>query len=235
LSFSAQDPAQRRAEIGAAVLFLATAAASITGEILLAPLLNAPDPLAAVADHPTTLMLGTLLWSVNNIGIVFIAVFLYPFLRPRNAFVATAFLATRIVEGTVMMAGILAALLLIPLAADYRASGSGSSLAVLAQLVKEAKVLGISKLSLPLLGLGGGILTWFLYRARLLPAAIALTGFAGYVLVIGGGLAGWFGLLEASPFAASSLLAIPVAAFEILLLPFWLLFRGFRTGNGGAS
>lgn len=240
MSFSTanrEDPVKRRAEIGAASLFLATAAASITGEILLAPLLNAPDVLAAATAHPATLVLGALLWSVNNIGIVFIAVFLYPFLRPKNAFVATAYLATRIVEGTIMMVGILAALLLLPLAAEWRGAGSPEqgSFAVLAQLLKQAKVLGISKLSLPLLGLGGVILTWFMFRARLLPAAIALTGFVGYILVIGGGLAGWFDLLETSPFAASSLFAIPVAVFEIVLLPFWLLFRGFKNDNGGAS
>jgi hypothetical protein len=236
LSFSAQDPV-RRAEIGAAVLFLVTAAASITGEILLAPLLNASDMLAAVGEHPTALVLGSLLWSVNNVGIVFIAVFLYPFLRPRNAFVATSYLAVRLVEGAVMMVGVLAALLLIPLAGDYRTAGSpeGGTFAVLAHLLKEAKILGISKLSLPLLGLGGVILTWFLFRSRLLPAAIAVTGLVGYLLVFGGGLAGWFDLLDASPFAISSLLAVPVAVFEILLLPFWLFFRGFRKPQGDAS
>jgi len=128
-------------------------------------------------------------------------------------------------------------LLLLPLAREYHGAGSPHEgiFGLLAQLLKEAKVLGISKLSLPLLGLGGTVLTWFLFRKRLVPAAIALTGLVGYVLVVAGGLAGWFDLIEASPFAVSSLLAVPVAVFEIVLLPFWLIFKGFQTVQGEVS
>jgi hypothetical protein len=237
LSFSEKDPVRRRAELGAAILFLFTAAASIVGEVLLAPILNAGDVLAAVSERPATLVLGALLWSANNIGIVFIAVFLYPFLRPRNVFVATGYLTVRIIEGTLMMVGILAVLLFLPLANEYQSAGSPRDgiFTLMAQLLKEAKVLGISKLSLPLLGLGGVMFTWFLFRAKLVPAAIALTGFVGYALVLAGGLAGWFDLVEASPFAASSLLAVPVAVFEIVLLPFWLIFKGFNITTGDKS
>src|SRR5512134_1902239 len=71
------DAAQRRAEIVIATLFLLTAAASIPAAFVLDPILNAPDYLARVFPNKGAVDLGALLWSINNIGIVFIAVFAF--------------------------------------------------------------------------------------------------------------------------------------------------------------
>jgi len=43
-------------------------------------------------------------------------------------------------------------------------------------------------------------------------------------------IVGWFGLIDLTPGASGwGVLALPVAVFEIILLLFWLLFRGFKT------
>jgi len=222
------DPAQRRIEIGVAVLFLLTALTSITGEVLLAPHLK-PALLADLYSHQGEVVTGALLWSINNIGIVFIAVFLHPFLAARSRFAADGYLATRIVEGTVMMVGILALLLLVPMSAGFVQAGAPASWYTgVAELLGAAKVLGITTLSLPLLGLGGLLFTRVLWKWRLVPLAISLTGLVGYTLVLLGGVLGWYGLLDTTPFGAGSFLAVPVAVFEILLLPPWLLIKGFK-------
>lgn len=216
------DPALRRIEIGIAVLFLLTAFTSITGELLfLSPVLSAPDLLASVLTNRMGVVVGAILWSVNNIGIVFIAVFAYPLLARRSQTIAIGYLVTRIIEGTVMMMGIGALLALVFLSQLTQDAGPS------AEILKQLKVLGISQLSLPLLGLGGLMFTLHLVQHRLVPRAIAWTGVAGYALVLVGGMVTWFGGLEASAGGASSLLALPVAVFEIILLPGWLLFRGF--------
>jgi hypothetical protein len=87
--------------------------------------------------------------------------------------------------------------------------------------------LGLTNLSLPLLGLGGLLFTWMLFRYRLVPRAISVVGLLGYAVILFAGIAAWFGLVDASPGGSATFLAIPVATFEILLLPFWLFFRGF--------
>jgi len=48
--------------------------------------------------------------------------------------------------------------------------------------------------------------------------------------VLFGSIAGWFDLINVSPgdSGAGAVLALPVAVFEIILLPFWLLFKGFK-------
>jgi hypothetical protein len=224
---------QRRAEIVIATLFVVTGAVSILGWFLvLAPILNASDYLARVFPNQGAVELGTLLWSINNIGIVFIAVFAFPLLRKLDEALAVGYLAARIIEGTIMMVGIAATLLLIPLSQEFLKAGApqGSWFQTIGVVLQHAKYLGLTELSLPLLGLGGCLFTWMLFRYRLVPRFISVVGLIGYALVFLVSIAGWFNLVDVSPGAAGvgSVLILPVAVFEIILLPFWLLFRGFK-------
>lgn len=110
-----------------------------------------------------------------------------------------------------------------------RAGGpQGSWFQTLGDVLKHVRFLGLTQLSLPMLGLGGSLFSWMLFRFRLVPRFIAVVGLIGYALVFCGGIASWFGLVDASPGASGSILAVPVAVFEIILLPFWLFLRGFQ-------
>jgi hypothetical protein len=83
-----------------------------------------------------------------------------------------------------------------------------------------------------MLGLGGTLFTWMLFRFRLVPRVISVVGLIGYALVFLYSIAGWFGLIDLTPGASGvGVLVLPVATFEIILLPFWLLFRGFKTSE----
>lgn len=222
---------QRFSEIMIATLFLATAAVSIPAAFLIDPIVHSPDVLVQAAPNAGAIALSALLWSINNVGIVFIAVFALPVLRKFDDFAGVGYLATRIVEGTVMMVGSAAMLLLIPLSQSYLEAGApdGSWFQTIADTLAHLKVLGHTELSLPLLGLGGMIFTAQLFRFRLVPNIISITGIVGYVLIFVAGLASWFDVVDVTPGSPLSVLAVPVATFEILLLPFWLFFKGFRT------
>ena len=222
---------QRRAEIVIAALFLLTALTSGIGAFLLDPLLNAPHYLAMVYPNKAAVTLDALLWSINNIGIVFIAVFAFPVLRKLDEALAAGYLASRIIEGTIMMFGIAATFLLIPLSHEYLQAGApqGSWFLTTGDVLKQAKFLGLTELSLPMLGLGGLLFTWMLFRFRLVPRLISVVGLIGYAVVFFGSIAGWFGLIDVAPGGSGTIFALPVATFEIILLPSWLLFRGFKT------
>ena len=223
---------QRRAEILIATLFVVTGVVSIFGAFfVLNPILNASDYLARVFPNQGAVELGSLLWSINNIGIVFIAVFAFPVLRKLDEALAVGYLASRIIEGTIMMVGIVATLLLIPLSQEFLQAGAphGSWFLTLGDVLKQAKFLGLSEVSALLLGLGGCLFTWMLFRYRLVPRFISVVGLIGYALVFLYSIVGWFGLIDLTPGASGwGVLAFPVAVFEIILLPFWLLFKGFK-------
>ena len=222
---------QRRAEIVIATLFLVTAATSIPGAFVLDHILNVSDYLAQVYPNKGVVELGSLLWSINNIGIVFIAAFAFGLLRKLDEALAAGYLACRIIEGTIMMLGIAATFLLIPLSLEYLQAGvpQNSWFLSVGDVLKQAKFLGLTGLSLPILGLGGLLFTWMLFRFRLVPRVIAVVGLIGYAVVLLGSIAGWFGLIDVAPGGNGTIFALPVATFEIILLPFWLLFKGFRT------
>jgi hypothetical protein len=224
------DARQRRAEIVIASLFLLTAAASIPAAFLLDPILNAPDYLGRVFPNKGAVELGALLWSINNIGIVFIAVFAFGLLRKLDQALAVGYLACRIIEGTIQMVGIIATFLLIPLSHEFITAGTPQSswFVTIGDVLKDARFLALTEVSLPILGLGGLLFTWMLFRFRLVPRFISVVGLIGYALVFLGGIAGWFDLIDVAPGGNGTPLAIPVAVWEIILLPFWLLFRGFR-------
>jgi hypothetical protein len=207
-----------------------TAATSIPGAFVLDSLLNTSNYLAQVFPNKGAIELGTLMWSINNIGIVFIAVFAFGLLRKLDEALAVGYLASRIIEGTIMMVGIAATLLLIPLSQKFLQAGApqGSWFLTLGDVLKQAKFLGLTGLSLPMLGLGGLLFTWMLFRFRLVPRGISVVGLIGYSLVLLGSVAGWFGLIDVAPGGNGTIFALPVATFEIILLPFWLLFRGFK-------
>ena len=222
---------QRRAEIVIAALFVLTAATSIPAAFVLDPMLNAPNYLAWIFPNKAVVVLDALMWSFNNIGIVFIAVFALPLLRKLDEALAVGYLATRIIEGTIMMVGIVATLLLIPLSQEFLKAGApqGSWFLTLGDVLKQAKFLGLSEVSALLLGLGGCLFTWMLFRYRLVPRFISVVGLIGYALVFLYSIVGWFGLIDLTPGASGwGVLAFPVAVFEIILLPFWLLFKGFK-------
>jgi Domain of unknown function (DUF4386) len=222
---------QRRAEIVIAILFLVTAAVSIPGAFMLDSILNASNYLSQTFPDKGAVELGSLLWSINNIGIVFIAVFAFGLLRKLDEALAAGYLACRIIEGTIMMVGIAATLLLIPLSHEFLQAGAsqGPWFLTLGDMLEQAKFLGLSGLSLPILGLGGLLFTWMLLRFRLVPPGISMVGLIGYAIVLLGSIAGWFGLIDVAPGGNGTLLALPVATFEIILLPLWLFFRGFKT------
>jgi hypothetical protein len=222
---------QRRAEVVIATLFLVTAAASIPGAFVLDSILNASNYLTQTFPNKGAVELGSLMWSINNIGIVFIAVFVFGLLRKLDEALAAGYLACRIIEGTIMMVGIAATLLLIPLSREYLQAGASQVpwFLALGDILKQAKFLGLSGLSLPILGLGGLLFTWMLFRFRLVPLPISVVGLIGYAVVLLGSIAGWFGLIDVAPGGNGTIFALPVATFEIILLPLWLFFRGFKT------
>jgi hypothetical protein len=75
-------------------------------------------------------------------------------------------------------------------------------------------------------GLGGIILTYLLLVSRLVPRAIALLGLVGYAMLTIGVPLDLLGLLDMSA-GAGLLLVVPGGLFELVVLPIWLITKGF--------
>jgi len=64
-----------------ASLWILTAFGAIVGNALLNPVVTAPDYLTTVFSKSATVTGGMLLWLINDIGIVFIGVLMFPILK----------------------------------------------------------------------------------------------------------------------------------------------------------
>jgi hypothetical protein len=68
-----------------------------------------------------------------------------------------------------------------------------------------------------------------LYKSKLVPRSISVVGFIGYALLLPAFLIALFGILDPTPGGPGTILAVPAAFFEIILMPIWLFSKGFNT------
>jgi hypothetical protein len=225
------DSSSRRTAILVASLFLATAIGAIAGNALLNTALNAPDYLSTVFSKSATVTSGMLLWLINDIGIVFIGLLMFPLLKKQNESMALGYVSWRMFESIFLIIGLIFAMLLVPLSQEFikaRATDVTSYQAIGA-LLKQAEYWFLTPMQLIFLGLGGIIFTTLLYQSKLVPRFISAVGLVGYTLLLPSAILALYGVLDPSPGGSGSILAIPVAIFEIILMPIWLFAKGFDT------
>jgi uncharacterized membrane protein YidH (DUF202 family) len=221
---AAGDAVQRRAWTGSRMttsrvigaLFLAGFLLYGVGGALVASLTGAHHMLATISAHQTLFVLGAFLMLLNTPVDVAKAVLFFPILEQHSKRTALTYLATMIVEVVFLTLGVLALLMLVPLGQHAGAGwvqGLGS-------LAVQANALAYQVGEL-VLGGGALFLCALLFRTRLIPRWLALSGLIGYVCLAAGCIAEIFGL------HIGLQLTIPGLFFE-LALPFWLFIKGFQ-------
>jgi hypothetical protein len=222
---------ERRRAFVTGVLFVITFVASIPAVILYDPLLKDPNYVLEVgADW--RMHLGALLEFITGIANIGTAVVLFPLLKRESETLALSYVASRIVESTLIAVGIVCVLGVVTL----RVSAAGSPGADAGALLVSARalvamhdwtfVLGPGLLA----GFGNGLLLGtLLYRSRLVPRPFALLGVVGGPLIFASGIASLFGLYpQLSPLAF--IFGMPEIVWEASL-GIWLTVRGFSPSS----
>ncbi|WP_270888328.1 DUF4386 domain-containing protein [Pedococcus sp. 5OH_020] len=177
--------------------------------------------LATVPSHRGILVLGALLMLANTAVDIGKAVLFFPVIEPHGRRTALAYLATMIFEVALMAVGVLALLVLPPLA-DQAASGhlNQGTAQSLGSLAVDGNELAyqVGQLSL---GFGAMFLAYLLFRTGLIPRALAGLGVVGYATHVAGAIFELFGV------HISMWLLIPGGIFEVTLGA-WLLVKGFN-------
>ena len=202
-------------------LFLAGFLIYGTGSVLVNSVLEGTAFLKNVDTMHTTLALGAFLMIATTAVDIGKAVIFYPVLERHGKRTAVAYLATMVFEMAMMTVGVLALLMVIPLAeqsADGRLDpGTAQALGSLAVDANETAY-QVGQLSL---AFGALFLTVLLFRTGLVPTWLAGLGVAGYATHLVGAAAEIFGV------HISLVLLVPGAIFELTLAA-WLLTKGFN-------
>jgi hypothetical protein len=172
--------------------------------------------LSTIAASASLLVAGAFLMFVNTGVDVAKAVLIFPILEKHSKRTALAYLATMIVEVVLLDLGVVALLVIIPLAKHAGDAGAQTLGTVLVQTNLMAYQLGEM-----VLGVGAIFLCALLYRTRLIPRWLAISGLIGYPFLAAGTIAEIFGVHIGLYFT------IPGFFFEVVM-PLWLIFKGFQ-------
>ncbi len=216
----------RKTALITGVLFIVTIIFSIPGALLYGALLNDPRYIVGPGAD-TQVALGAFFEIIVAIANIGTAVTLFPILKRQNEGVALGYVASRVVESTIIAVGIISVLSVVTLRQDFAAGGSdsGSFLAAGTALVA---VHGWTFLLGPglLAGFGNGLLLGYLmYRSGLVPRPLAFLGLIGGPVVSASGIAVLFGLY-AQVSVWSGIATVPEFLWEATL-GIYLIVKGF--------
>ena len=204
------------------VLFLCATASFIAGEQLILRVLGSAGAPGASGNM---LALGALLAFVDGIAVVGIAVLLLPVLRRVSEPLAVAYVGLRVTEFAAILLYVAGPLYVSALAAT--ASDGTVSLSGAAGL--RPTLIATHDVALQLIyllnGVAGSLLAVLLYRSRLVPRAIAVLGLIGYPVLLVGTVLAIFHVTDVTQ-GGGLIAVVPGALFE-LILPIWLITRGF--------
>lgn len=197
------------------------------GFALVTSLVSAPDFLSTVSSHKTVLVIGAFLMLLNTALDVGKAVLFFPILEKHGKRTALAYLATMIVEVILLTVGVLALLMIVPLAQEAVGATSADWAKALGSLLVQSNAMAY-QLGEMTLGVGCIFLCTLLFRTRLIPRWLSISGLIGYPILVVGTIAEIFGT------HIGTQLTIPGMFFE-LALPVWLFIKGFQPEVYGAG
>jgi Domain of unknown function (DUF4386) len=216
---------QQRARIFG-VLFALTFITSIAALLLYDPVLNDADYILGDGAD-TRVQLGALCEIFLAITNIRTAVVLWPIVRRQSETLALSYVASRVVESTIITVGLISLLSGVTLREDLAGAGADAgSLSIAGE-----SLVAIHDWTFLLgpgfcVGVNGVLLGYLFYRSGLVPRQIAMLGLIGGPLVFASSIAVLFGAYEQTE-GAHFLLAIPEIAFEASITIYFIV-KGFR-------
>ena len=210
----------RRSATLVGLLFLVATFTFATGNGLIGGVLETAADFEDAPAHNTALAIGALLAFAQGIAIVGIAVLLYPLLKRVSEPLALGYVGLRVAELAATLLYVAVPLTAIELGGT---GGSGTGQLLLAQ--QSVAVVLIYLVT----SVNGLVLAALLYRSAMVPRSIAVLGLVGYpTLLVGCMLAVANG--GDMTHGAALLALVPGGIYEVVL-PLWLIVKGFRISS----
>jgi Domain of unknown function (DUF4386) len=216
---------QQRARIVGA-LFVLTFITAIAGLILYDPVLNEADYILGEGAD-TRIQAGALfevLLAITNIGT---AVVLWPIVKRQSETLALSYVASRVVESTIIAVGLISLLSVVTLREEFAGGGGDAG----SLTVGGESLVAIHDWTFLLgpgfcVGVNGILLGYLMYRSGLVPRRIAMLGLIGGPLIFASSIAVLFGAYEQTE-GAHFILSLPELAFEASIA-IYLIVKGFK-------
>ncbi|MGD0031294.1 DUF4386 domain-containing protein [Paenibacillus illinoisensis] len=221
----------RRNGIIIGIFYIVAAVTSVIAVISYEPVLSEQWYLSVANGFKTKVLLGVLNDLILVLTAVGTSVMLFPYLRRWNEQLALGYLCFRFMEAVLIAVGVVSILGLVQLSIYYE----GNSLASIENLKELGHMLQAfhrwTSMLGPnfMLGINTALYSYLLFRTRLVPRTLALSGIITATLVFIAGLLEMFGIIEPLS-AVKGVIALPVGVYE-LSLSVWLIAKGFDKKN----
>ena len=208
-------------------LFILTSIAGLIESNLSVPILQ--GSLNNVYPNESLVKIGALLILVMSIGIVGIAIAIFPVLKKHNETIAITYLSFRIIECVFLIVGAGVLLLFITLSKSYIATGipTTSYFQTISDIAITVRYSAF-QIAMAILGLGSMMVCYLLYRSKLIPKWLAAWGFIGYAFLLASALLDILGIID-TVHGSGNMMYIPGGIFEIIVFPLWLFVKGFNS------
>jgi hypothetical protein len=223
----------RKTAVLIGLLFLTATVTFATAEALIRNVLDRPDFLTGAFEDANALAAAALLALVQGVAIVGIAVFFFPLLKRVSEPLALAYVGLRVAELAATLFYLATPLLVIKLGDGLRdGSVDPSASQPLGALLDSQQRVAILMIYL-VTSVLGSILSFLLYRSRLVPRWIAVLGLIGYPVLLLGSILTTFDVTDATQGSGQVWLVLG-GLFE-LILPIWLIAKGFTFPGSALS
>jgi hypothetical protein len=204
-------------------LFLIATATFIFSNALITPLLGSQNILGAIGSNSQRMIAATLIGLIEGVATVGIALALYPILKRQHPALALGYAGMRIAELAIAAVGFgLGGLLLVSLSGTA-ANSANSELATILVALRHWTIMLVYVYT----AVGGVMLSYMLFKTRLVPRGFSLLGLIGYPALLLAAVLDMLGFVDTVG-GAGLVGLVPGGLFE-LLLPIWLIAKGFNS------
>jgi hypothetical protein len=221
----------RKNEIIVGVLFILAAVTAIMGLALYLAILTDADSIVKGSANETQVILVAFCELILAFSVIGIAIMMYPIINKENESIAIGYVCFRLLEATIIIIGIISLLSIVTFSLELSKTVDTNTNSFLTAVKLLVKMRNRTFLIGPYLALGPSTLmmSYFLFKLRLVPRFIAVLG------IVGGPLIFTYAVFVLSGvfFSISiwgALLTVPVFAYE-MTLAVWLIVKGFNSSD----
>ena len=221
---------QKRTAKLVGLLFILATATLFIGQAFYGPIIGAPNYLDITYPNRMAVMTGVLIEFAGVIGLIFIPILLYPFLRIYNQALAFGYISIRLFEVVLLSFAQIKKLSIIGLSQNYLASsGDPSFFLNMGDMIQAVLYWADSGglLYIIVFVLGATLLYYGLIRTKLIPRWISVFGLVSAVILL---IASMMFYWEYIPAETAILFMLPLALQEIIMA-LWMFAKGFNTST----
>ena len=179
------------------------------------------QPNFVISSAPSNdVVLGGMLELVMALACIGTALAFYPVLKKQNEMLALGFVAARILEATLIFAGVASLLTVL----NLRSLGAEAQVVSRGLVMLYDRLFLISQSFIP--AVNGLLLGSLLYQTRLVPRILPIIGIIGAFTLVAGDVAVLYGVFDQRATIAG-LSAVPIALWEFSL-GIYLVVKGFK-------